>query len=205
MHVALRAVQARGLLDERNYAGRLEVGRVTGNLVQDLFAFLRAQRFFARPPQEASGTELAHRDARLERARAALATGGTVTEIAERHELYRHDLERPILDPDEAFHAPGTVDERLERFGLIRYSSQSLEPGVNTTNVSTRMPPAVRVEARYEDASASLMQFVNGFDGRILFTSCFKNPTMMARTRVEARCSTGTERITCSTCAPQPG
>jgi transcription-repair coupling factor (superfamily II helicase) len=40
-------------------------------------------------------------------------------EIAERHELYRHDLERPILDPVEAFHEPGMIAERLRRFGLV--------------------------------------------------------------------------------------
>jgi transcription-repair coupling factor (superfamily II helicase) len=40
-------------------------------------------------------------------------------EIAERHELYRHDLERPILDPVEACHEPGMIAERLRRFGLV--------------------------------------------------------------------------------------
>jgi transcription-repair coupling factor (superfamily II helicase) len=92
-------------------------------------------------------------------------------EITERHELYRHDLERPILDPEEAFHEPSAVTGRVQRFALVRYSSQTLQSAPGTLNASTRVAPAVRIEARYEDSAGSLMQFVNSFDGRILFTS----------------------------------
>ncbi|MDZ7768536.1 MAG: hypothetical protein U5K38_05445 [Woeseiaceae bacterium] len=53
----------------------------------------------------------------------------------------------------------------------IRYESRSLEAADTVLNADTRLPPALRIEARYEDAASTLMSFVDKFDGRILFTA----------------------------------
>jgi transcription-repair coupling factor (superfamily II helicase) len=95
----------------------------------------------------------------------------TWLEVVERYDLCRHDPERPILEPHEAFNDAATVDGKLGRFHNIRYSSQSLADNATTVNLPTRLPPAIRVEARYEDAAQSLMQFLDSFDGRVLFTA----------------------------------
>jgi len=95
----------------------------------------------------------------------------TWDEIGERYELCRHDPERPILAPQESFSPVGEVLEKLSRFGQIAYSGQSLAESQHCVNLATRLPPAIRVEARYEDAAASLMQFLDGFPGRVLFTA----------------------------------
>lgn len=93
------------------------------------------------------------------------------SEIEERHALCKFDLERPVLDPAESFHTPGSLQERIDGFNRINYSAQSLQAGDGVHNVATRMPPAMRIEARYADAAAPLSRFVDDFDGRILFTS----------------------------------
>ncbi len=88
-------------------------------------------------------------------------------EARERYELCSLDRERPILSVEETFVA--VADVKLERFPQIRYSTQSLAN--DASNFNTRMPPAVKIETRYEDAAASLMQFLDSFTGRVLFST----------------------------------
>jgi len=92
-------------------------------------------------------------------------------EIGDRYELCRLDPERPILRPQESFLDPESVRQRLLSSQCIQYSAQSLQESDANINLATRIPPALRVETRYEDAAASLMQFLDSFDGRILFTA----------------------------------
>ena len=92
-------------------------------------------------------------------------------EIGERYELCSLDTERPILKPRESFHEPDEIREHLSRVPLVRYSAQSLQEARGVANLSTKLPPALRVEARYEDAAAALMRFLEDFDGRVLITA----------------------------------
>ncbi len=93
------------------------------------------------------------------------------TEINERYELCRLDPERPILRPAETFADVAHVESQLAERRRIRYSSQSLAENPDNCNLPTRLPPALKIEARYEDAAQGLMQFLQSFDGRILFTT----------------------------------
>ncbi len=90
-------------------------------------------------------------------------------EARERYELCSLDPERPILDVAETFVAPEDIPPVLDRYSRIRYATQSLS-GSNH-DFDTRLPPAMKIEARYEDAASLLMQFLDSFDGRILFSS----------------------------------
>jgi transcription-repair coupling factor (superfamily II helicase) len=92
-------------------------------------------------------------------------------EIGERYDLYSLDPERPVLKPHESFHSPEEIAALLSHFRTISYSTQSLQQSARATNLATKLPPAVRVEARYEDAAASLMRFLQEFDGRVLITA----------------------------------
>ncbi len=92
-------------------------------------------------------------------------------EIAERFELCRLDPERPILSPDETFVSIDDAERAIGQMPVIRYSGQSLPESADHVNFETRLPPAMKIEARYEDAAASLMQFLDGHDGRVLFTT----------------------------------
>jgi transcription-repair coupling factor (superfamily II helicase) len=90
-------------------------------------------------------------------------------EACERFEMCSLDKERPILSCDETFLTPAQIDAHLTAFSCIRYASKSL-PG-NARNFEAKLPPAMKIEARYEDAAAGLIQFLQSFDGRVLFST----------------------------------
>ena len=92
-------------------------------------------------------------------------------EIEERYELCKLDVERPILSPSETFVGTDSVLARLTDGRRVRYSAQSLSESGNNLNLPTRLPPALKIEARYEDPAHALMTFMSEFDGRVLFTS----------------------------------
>ena len=93
------------------------------------------------------------------------------SDIEERYEICSIDPERPILTPAETFHAPADIIARLAHHSRVAYSAHSLPDARDALNVATRKPPALRIETRYDDASAALMRFLDGFDGRVLFTA----------------------------------
>ena len=92
-------------------------------------------------------------------------------EIAERFELCSLDPERPILKPQESFLQPEDVLQKISSAQCIHYSAQTLQESPANINLSTKIPPALRIETRYDDAAAMLMQFLDAFDGRVLFTA----------------------------------
>lgn len=95
----------------------------------------------------------------------------TWSEIGDRFELCSLDPERPVLQPHESFCTVAEIMERLAAFTCIGHHAQSLDDNAAAVNLSTRLPPAIRVEARFEDAARSLMQFLDSFAGRVLFTA----------------------------------
>jgi transcription-repair coupling factor (superfamily II helicase) len=92
-------------------------------------------------------------------------------EIAERYELCRLDPERPILSPDEAFLPVTEVLTGLGDFQDLVYDSRRVPDSDHALNLATSMPPPLKIEARYEDAARPLLNFLNDFDGRVLFTT----------------------------------
>ena len=92
-------------------------------------------------------------------------------EIIERFELCRLDPERPILSPEEAFTTATDVQTSLDSFQTLTYSARRVADGDLALNLDTRMPPPLKIEARYDDAARPLQQFLDDFDGRVLFTT----------------------------------
>ncbi len=91
------------------------------------------------------------------------------SEIEERYEMCRLDPERPVLSPEETFVSVDNTTDAIESLARIDYSTRSLAG--NALNLATRKPPALRIEARYEDAAAGLMSFLQSTDMRVLFTT----------------------------------
>jgi len=97
--------------------------------------------------------------------------GQTWQEILDRYEICSLDPERPVLTPDESFVGTRAIDLRLAEMQSIRYSSQSVATIPGSMNLPARLPPALRIESRFDDAAGPLLQFIESFDGRILFTA----------------------------------
>ncbi len=92
-----------------------------------------------------------------------------VADATERFAMCSLDPERPILTADETFLSPLKIEKLLAGFSRIRYSAQTLAG--NVVNHDTRLPPAMKIESRYEEAAGALLQFLQSFDGRVLFST----------------------------------
>ena len=93
----------------------------------------------------------------------------TWTDIEERYQLARMDPERPILDAVETFTTPAAVLEHMRQFGQVQISTHTLTATKRIHNMATQLPPALKIETRFEDAAAALMRFLDDFKGRVLF------------------------------------
>ncbi len=91
-------------------------------------------------------------------------------EISQRFEQGRHNLERPLLPPADVF-LPSN-----EMFaGLKRFSRVDLQPfeqiHKQASNFATNAPTTLLLDVRADRPAASLLDFINNFDGRVLFAA----------------------------------
>ncbi len=93
------------------------------------------------------------------------------SEIMERYELASLDPERPVLTPEETFFTRDAINARFKEHPRATYLGRKLPNAPNGLNLSTKLPPALRIDARYEDAAMQLVTFLDSFDGRVLFTT----------------------------------
>jgi len=95
-------------------------------------------------------------------------------EIVERHEQRRHDRERPLLPPADAFVPATTVLETLAGFPRIGISAVKVEPIAAPgplQNFGAEPPPELRAEPRAPAPLAKLTQFLAEVSGRVLLTA----------------------------------
>src|SRR5687767_6318005 len=79
--------------------------------------------------------------------------------VAERYEERRHDIERPILAPEELFLLPAELESRLQGFTRIEWQSFKIEDESQGHNFPTAAPQEWRVDLRSEQPLASLESF----------------------------------------------
>jgi len=95
-------------------------------------------------------------------------------EIEDRHEQRRHDRERPILPPAEAFVAADAVSAALTRHARVLVTSVKAEPLAATLpirNFGSEPPPELRADPRAPLPAAIFAAFRARFDGRVLLTA----------------------------------
>ncbi|HTW76133.1 MAG TPA: transcription-repair coupling factor [Steroidobacteraceae bacterium] len=104
--------------------------------------------------------------------------------ILARYEERRHDIERPLLPPAEAFLEPQPVRAALaaypqvaiERFatpdvGAATTSSGDAAPSGAVRDFATSAPPEFRLDARAAEPLAPLTLFLEGYGGRVLIAA----------------------------------
>ena len=92
-------------------------------------------------------------------------------EINERYESLRHNPERPLLPPGEAFVTPETLNATLARFARVDVDPFMDTAPPNTQRFATRAPPPLPIVARAEQPAEVLLNFLQGFSGRVLFAA----------------------------------
>ncbi|KAA9133189.1 transcription-repair coupling factor [Marinihelvus fidelis] len=91
------------------------------------------------------------------------------SQTRERHEQRRHDVERPVLRPEELFLEPTDVMARLDERPRVRLAAEDTEgPAVR---FATTAAPALPIHERGKDASAELSGFIERFPGRVMFAA----------------------------------
>ena len=92
------------------------------------------------------------------------------SEINERYEHGRHDLEHPLLKPDEVFLPVNEVFSHFKRFPRVELQHYELEDS-QSVNFATESPPSLNFDVRTSEAAAALKQFLNNFNGQVLFAA----------------------------------
>ena len=95
-------------------------------------------------------------------------------DIRDRYDQRSHDVERPILAPQEIDMTPEELAAALDRAPSIDVARMKVDPGLHaepTTNFPTRAPPQLRIDARAAEPAAALVAFLQGFQGRVLLAA----------------------------------
>ncbi|HEY9198309.1 MAG TPA: transcription-repair coupling factor [Gammaproteobacteria bacterium] len=97
-------------------------------------------------------------------------------QLEDRYEQRRHDIERPLLRPDELYLSRAELDTRSARFARLGLERFELErPTGSDRNFVTAALPDVSFKPRSPEPAASLKQFIAGFatdfTGRILIVA----------------------------------
>ncbi len=91
-------------------------------------------------------------------------------EANERFESARHDLERPILEPEQLFLDEQSFDESLLAFPQIKWQRHEHE-SAGAVNFNTAAPPQLLINTRAEVPTEDLRNFISKTQTRILFAA----------------------------------
>lgn len=91
------------------------------------------------------------------------------TEVNQRYEQRRHDIERPILSPEYLFQSTHEITRALENNSVIYTSKNKSENEQRNAKVKT--PPDLILQTRLEEPAQALNKFIQTHAGRILFVA----------------------------------
>ena len=91
-------------------------------------------------------------------------------EVNARYQQFRHDLERPILDPPKLFLSTDQVVAKFRQHSVINLSGETTT-SIDDINFATLPPPQLPVAARAPQPLATLQDFLATFCGRILIVA----------------------------------
>jgi transcription-repair coupling factor (superfamily II helicase) len=93
-------------------------------------------------------------------------------DIEERYEQRRHDLERPLLSPKEAFYSPDDFLTRIKPFEQIHISKMAREDNRSgNVNFASKLPVSLSIDARAKEPLGILQRFLDEFEGRVLIVA----------------------------------
>lgn len=102
----------------------------------------------------------------------ALATAWN--HVNERYEQTRHDLERPVLQPEEIFIPAEQHVEQMGAQPILNLEKHEIPPEnlhAHSINLNVSAPPGMLINRRKRDTTADLQKFLQNRPARILFAS----------------------------------
>ena len=91
-------------------------------------------------------------------------------EVNERYEARRHDVERPILAPNELYIPINDINAEIKSYQHIQYQHFEYENPA-ATNFNTQKPPSLLIDIKLASPSSALQNFIKDYKGRTLFSS----------------------------------
>jgi transcription-repair coupling factor (superfamily II helicase) len=91
-------------------------------------------------------------------------------EAGERFEQRRFNVDRPLLQPTLLFLSPDELKQRTAAFAQITLQSGDAAPAANIAFDCTPLPD-LTIDAKLKESAQRLRQFIEGFDGKILFVA----------------------------------
>jgi transcription-repair coupling factor (superfamily II helicase) len=91
-----------------------------------------------------------------------------------RYDQRSHDIERPILRPEEIFLAPAEFAQKLNTIKRIELSTNEIDPTqqyVSWQNFGSTTPPPVKLDARAPEPARALMEHLRTYQGRTLIAA----------------------------------
>ena len=92
-------------------------------------------------------------------------------QIGERHEQLRHDVERPLLAPDELWLAPDTLRERLNQGGRVEVCGPSHPRHAEAKALPVQPAPDLPLAAREQAPAQALRDFLSAYPGRVVIAA----------------------------------
>lgn len=92
-------------------------------------------------------------------------------EINQRYQQHQVDTERPLLAPNNMFFAVNELFATFKQFRRLHIQTFELEHGAGIHNYTTVTPPQLTLNARQDKTCDALLQFVDSFNGRLLFAA----------------------------------
>ncbi|MDF1588944.1 MAG: transcription-repair coupling factor [Gammaproteobacteria bacterium] len=92
-------------------------------------------------------------------------------EINARYQQHKVDNERPLLAPNDMFIPVEDLFATFKQYARLNAQTFELEQGAGKLNYRSQLPPQLTLNARHEKSCEALIQFIDNFDGRILFAA----------------------------------
>ncbi|CAM4337458.1 transcription-repair coupling factor [Acinetobacter pragensis] len=93
------------------------------------------------------------------------------TEAVRRYEDRRHNIDHPLLAPDQLFLQPKDVLEQLNLFGRVIASDERFEEKTGVLNVNAELPPRLPVDPKREKPFAEVKRYIDQANHPVLLVA----------------------------------
>ncbi|QTD63310.1 transcription-repair coupling factor [Acinetobacter towneri] len=92
-------------------------------------------------------------------------------DVLYRYEDRRHNIDQPILPPEQLFLQPNQLLEQLNQFGRVIASPEAFEQKAGVVNLSTLVPPRLAVDPKQEQPFHAVKQYIDAANHPVLLVA----------------------------------
>jgi transcription-repair coupling factor (superfamily II helicase) len=92
-------------------------------------------------------------------------------DVVRRYEDRRHNVDHPILPPEEIFLQPNQVLEKLNHFARIIASSEEFVDKTGVLNLNTELPPRLPVDPKQEKPFSAVKKYIDAANHPVLLVA----------------------------------